>query len=91
MEEPELEHHVVEAGFEKLQQDLARDAAGLERRFEIAAELAFEQSVLIAELLFLGERERVLRLLAASATRAVHSGGVVLAFESFGGTESGTP
>ena len=43
--------HVVEPRFEKLEQDFAGDAAPGKRGLEIAAELAFEQSVLVAELL----------------------------------------
>jgi hypothetical protein len=63
--EPEPEHHIVEARLEKLQQCFAGDTATLQRSFENPAKLFFQQAVLITELLFFTERDRVIGLFAA--------------------------
>ena len=87
--EAEAVDDVVEAGLEKLEEDLAGDAAAGGGDGEVAAELAFEDAVLIAQLLLLGEGDGVIGLLAAGAFRAVHAGAVVLAFERLRGAEEG--
>ena len=59
----------------------------LGRELEVLAELPLEQAVLEAQLLLLGERDGVLRLLAARPLGAMHAGRVILVLQRLGGAE----
>src|SRR5690606_15938574 len=80
----EAVNDVIEAGFEKLQQDFAGHTTTIRSDVEVTAELALQNTVLKTELLLLGERNGVLRLLAAGPLRAVHAGGIILALKRLG-------
>src|SRR5215210_7949691 len=81
--EAEAIHDIVETGLKELKQDFAGNAAPGERSLEITAKLAFQQTVLVAELLLLRERDGVVALLAARTFRAMHARRIILAFQSF--------
>jgi hypothetical protein len=51
---------------------------------ENPAELFFKETVLIPQLLFFTQGDRVIGLLTAGALRAVHAGRIVFALERFG-------
>jgi len=76
--------NVVETGFEDLQHLFAGDAAAFEGAFVNAAELAFEQAVIIAELLLFNQAEAVVGVFPAGL-RAMNTGAVVAALEVFAG------
>ena len=56
----EVKNHVVQARLQNLQHLFAGDAAALQRLFIDAAELAFQQAVVITELLLLNQTEAVI-------------------------------
>jgi len=56
---------IVEAGLKELEQDHAGDATAAAGDLEVAAELALEDSILVAEFLLFSEGDRVIGLLAA--------------------------
>ena len=84
--EAEMISDVVQAGLQNLQHLLAGDAAALQGALINAAELAFQQAVVIAQLLLLDQAEAVVGVLAAGL-RAVHAGAVIAALEVFRGAE----
>ena len=67
----------------KLQQRFTGHTAFAQSALENAAELAFEQTVLIAKLLFFTERDRVIGLFAAGTFRSVHARRIIFSLESF--------
>jgi len=85
--EAETEDDVIESRFQKLKQRFTGDAALAQRALENAAELFFEQAVLITELLFFTERDRVIGLFAARTFGAVHAGRIILSLKRFGGSK----
>lgn len=66
---------VVEAALKELEQDFAGDATRVAGDLEGEAELALQQVALVAELLLLGEGERVFAGLAAAAFGPCMPGG----------------
>src|SRR5262249_14394377 len=81
-------NHVVEARLQDLQHLFAGDAAALERAFVNAPELAFEQTVIITQLLFFVQAHPVVGDFA-SGLGAVHAGRIIAAFEIFGRPKNG--
>src|SRR5204863_5880097 len=82
--ETEAEDDVIQPRLQKLEQRFTGDAALAQGGLENPAELFLEQTVLIPELLFFAEGDRVIGLLAARALRAVHAGRIILSLERFG-------
>ena len=78
----EVINHVVEARLQNLQHLFAGDAAAFQRLFIDAAELAFEQAVVITQLLLLDQTQAVIGVFAARL-RAVNAGTVVAALKIF--------
>jgi hypothetical protein len=66
-----------------LQQRLARHTAFAQGVLENSAELPFEQTILITELLFFPERYGVLRLLAPRTLWSVHARRVIFPLKRF--------
>ena len=87
--EAEAEDHVIESGFEELEEDFAGDAAFIGGDVKVATELALEDTVVVAKLLFFAEGDGVFALLAAGALWSVHAGAVIFPFEGFGRAEEG--
>src|SRR5215468_7559607 len=77
-----VENHVVETCLKNLQHLLAGYTAAAQRLLVNATELAFEQAVVITELLLLDEAEAVIGVLAAGL-RAMHARTVIAAFQIF--------
>src|SRR3954454_20054984 len=80
---------VVETGLEKLEEDQAGHAALVGSDAEVAAELALQDAILIAELLLLGESDRILGLLATGTLWSVHARAVVFTFQRLGRAKDG--
>src|SRR5215468_10499267 len=74
-------NNIIESGFQQLQERLTGYTTLAQRTLENAAELSFKQSVLIAQLLFFTEGNRVVRLLASGAPRAVDAGRIILSLQ----------
>ena len=87
--EAEAEDHVIESGFEELEENFPGDAAFIGGDVKVATELAFEDTILVAKLLFFAEGDGVFALLAAGALWSVHAGAVIFPFEGFGRAEEG--
>jgi len=68
---------VIQSRFEKLEKRFAGHAAFAQRVLENAPELSLEKSILITQLLFFSERNRVLRLFAPGTSRAMHAGRII--------------
>src|SRR5690242_11674185 len=79
--------NVVEARLENLQHLLAGNTTALKSAFIHATELAFEQAVVVAELLLFNQSQTVIGVLAAGF-RAMNAGTVIAAFQIFGGAEN---
>src|SRR5207248_10502184 len=58
-------NHIIEPRFEKLEQCFTSNAAFTQSVLENPAELTLEQSVLVTQLLFLAESDRIVRLLSS--------------------------
>ena len=79
--ETKTKNDIVEPSLKQLEQRFARDSTLLQRRFEDAAKLLLHQPVLETKLLFLAERDCVIRLLAARTFGTMHPGRIILALE----------
>src|SRR5204863_9555114 len=82
--EAETEDDVIEPRFQKLKQRFAGHSALAQGGLENPAELFFEQAVLVTELLFFTERDRVIGLFAARTFGTVHAGTIILSLKRFG-------
>ncbi len=87
--EAEAVDHVVEALLEHLEQQGAGDAFAADGFREEAAELLFQHTVSVAQLLLLRERRAVVGHLAARVARAVLAGREVADFQRLGRAEEG--
>src|SRR5262249_19070859 len=80
-------NNIVEARFQQLEKRFTGHTAFAQCSLKNAPKLSLEQSVLIAQLLFFAERDRVIGLLAPGASRAVHAGRIVLPLQRLRRTE----
>src|SRR5438309_11726581 len=80
-------NHVIETRLEQLQKSLARYTPFAEGILENPAKLPFQQTILVAELLFFTQCDRIIRLLAARPFWPVHSGRIILSLECLGWPE----
>src|SRR5512132_2599950 len=85
--EPKSVNNIIESRFQQLEKRFTGHATFAQRTLENAPELSFKQSVLIAQLLFFTEGNRVIGLLAPGAPRAVDAGWIILALQCFRRTE----
>src|SRR6185312_1359143 len=85
--ETEMENHVVETRLENLQHLLARNTTALQSLLVNTTELAFEQAVIITELLLFDQAETVIGVLAAGL-RAMNARTIIAAFQIFRGAEN---
>ena len=85
--EPKPVNHIIESRFQQLEKRFTGYTTLAQRTLENAPELSFQQPVLIAQLLFFTERNRVIGLLAPGAPRAVDPGWIILALQCFRRTE----
>jgi len=69
--------NIIESCFEELEKCFPGHAALAQRVLEDAPELPLEKSILITQLLFFSERNRVLRLFAPGTSRAMHAGRII--------------
>lgn len=74
---------IVEASFEELEENLTGNTAAAAGNLKIAAELALQNPILVAELLFFSKGDRIIGLLAAGTLRSVLAWRVVLVLECF--------
>ena len=80
--EAEMISDIVQPGLQDLQHLLAGNSTAPESAFVNAPELALEQAVVIAELLFLNQTQTVIGVLA-TRLRAMHAGAVIAPLEVF--------
>src|SRR4029453_3504453 len=85
--EPKPVNNIIESRFQQLEKRFTRHTAFAQRTLENAPELSFEQPVLIAQLLFLTEGNRVIGTLAPGAPRAVDARWIILPLQCFRRTE----
>jgi hypothetical protein len=71
-------NNIIESRFQQLEKRFTGYTTLAQRTLENAPELSFKQSVLIAQLLFFTEGNRVIGLLAPRAPRAVDAGWIIL-------------
>jgi hypothetical protein len=81
--EPKPVNNVIQSRLQQLEQRFTGYTTFAQRTLENAAELSFKQSVLIAQLLFLTEGDRVVGLFAPGAPRAVDAGWIILSLQCF--------
>ena len=81
-------NYVIQARLQQLEKCLTCHAALAQCTLENAPELFFEKSVLIAQLLFLAERNRVIGLFAPGTSRAVLPGRIILSLQGLGRTKN---
>jgi hypothetical protein len=79
--EPKPVNNIIESRFQQLEKRFTGYTTLAQRTLENAPELSFKQSVLIAQLLFFTEGNRVIGLLAPGAPRAVDAGWIILPFQ----------
>src|SRR5438270_14042816 len=77
----EAKNHVIETRLEQLQKSLARYPPFAEGILENPAKLPFQQTILVAELLFFTQCDRIIRLLAARHFWHVLSGQIILSLK----------
>src|SRR4029077_18278713 len=75
--------NIIESRFQQLEKRFTGYTTLAQRTLENAPELFFKQSVLVAQLLFFAESNRVIRLLAPGTSRAVYAGWIILALQCF--------
>jgi hypothetical protein len=80
--EPKPVNNIIESRFQQLKKRFTGHTTLAQRTLENPPELSFKQPVLIAQLLFFTEGNRVIGLLASGASRAVLAGGIILPLES---------
>src|SRR4029450_2403125 len=85
--EPKPVNNIIESRFQQLKKRLTGYTTLAQRTLENAAELSFKQPVLIAQLLFFTEGNRVVGLLASGASGAVDAGWIILSLQCFRRTE----
>ena len=85
--EPKPVNNIIESRFQQLEKRFTGYTTLAQRTLENAPELSFQQSVLIAQLLFFTEGNRVIGLLAPGTSRAVDAGWIILALQCFRRTE----
>jgi hypothetical protein len=76
--ESKPENNIIESRFQQLEKRFTSDTTFTQRTLENAPELFFKQSVLVAQLLFFTEGNRVIGLLASGTSRTVDAGRVIL-------------
>jgi hypothetical protein len=74
-------NNIIESRFQQLEKRFTGYTTLAQRTLENAPELSFKQSILIAQLLFFAEGNRVIGLLAPGAPRAVDAGWIILPFQ----------
>src|SRR5947208_14252736 len=79
--EPKPVNNIIKSRFQQLEKRFTGYTTLAQRTLENAPELSFKQSVLITQLLFFTERNRVIGLLAPGTSRAVDAGWLVLALQ----------
>src|SRR4051812_43037746 len=77
-------NYVVDTGLQKLQQSFAGDAAFSKSTLEDTTKLSLEETVLVTKLLFLTERDCIVRLFSTRPFGPVHAGRIILSLEGFG-------
>ena len=78
---------IIESCFEELEKCFPGHAALAQRVLEDAPELPLEKSILITQLLFFSERNRVIGLFAPGTSGAMHAGRIIFPLQRLGGAE----
>src|SRR4249919_1274554 len=85
--EPKPVNNIIESRFQQLEKRFTGYTTLAQRALENAPELSFQQSVLVTQLLFFTERNRVIGLFAPGTSRAVNTGWIILPLQCFRRTE----
>jgi hypothetical protein len=88
---PKPVNNVVESRLQQLEKRFPGYTTLGQRTLENATKLSFKQSVLIAQLLFFTEGNRVIGLLAPGAPGTVYAGWIIFALQCFRRTEERHP
>jgi hypothetical protein len=75
---PKPVNNIIESRFQQLEKRFTSHTTLAQRTLKNAPELSFKQSVLITQLLFFTEGNRVIGLLAPGAPRPVDAGWIIL-------------
>src|SRR5262245_48351369 len=81
--EPKPINNIIESCFQQLEKRFTGHTTFAQRTLENTPELSFKEPVLISQLLFFTEGNRVIGLLASGAPRAVDAGWIILSFQCF--------